>query len=419
MATSSEQAVGGRPRGPSISIPPIEPSAYPSAVVVVTQAASFPGLHVVRELLSLKAHVRAVVASQDEANDVADAFVGMGQALRILLVPDPWVPGRFDDIIKGSSHLVHFVSPRECSYHGNAELDMLTPAVEGSCSILQSAIRAGGLEWVALVSSVTALGDYRLSPTELNYNDLTRQAAGKVRGAGEAHMLFAACNAMAEQACWQIWETHRLQSDKPDVFGMTSLLPVNICGPEVVPRAMRDDNLKLFHAVQGRYMGGEDRGFWVDVRDVAMAACEALFGDISATNGRRYILSAGQAWLPELGAMIRMEKGIPLPDIDISLASSSLRTSASTLSAAPGSDTHATSSEPATPTDPHTLHNLDVGPSIHDLEVVYGSLDFAVRDTFDQLRGTEWGERLGIVDRRGGNGRNNRSSMPTEGEGRP
>ncbi|KAN0063763.1 hypothetical protein ACQY0O_003813 [Thecaphora frezii] len=265
--------------------PLYQASAFPTAIVAVTHAGSFPGLHMIRELLRLKVHVRAVVSDQAEANDVSSAFCDAGSALHIHLVDRGWVPGHFDDVLRGATHLLHLVSPRTASFQGDVEHDMLKPAIEGSLSLLQSAMRVSDLEKVVLVSSLAALGDCDLTPSP---------EVSNIQSVRDIDRLFAACNAMGERYCWRLWETWRCELRPPHLFAMTSLLPANICGPEVVPHALRDDNAKLFYAVQGNDPGDGIWGFWLDVRDVAIAACEALFTDVAVCNGNRYVLSAGQ-----------------------------------------------------------------------------------------------------------------------------
>lgn len=102
-------------------------------------------------------------------------------------------------------------------------------------------------------------------------------------------------SALGERACWKHWERGRRLDEHP--FEMTSLLPVNMCGPEVVPRAMRDDNLKLYYATQGFVPVEDSISFWVDVRDVGITTCEALFTDVASSNGKRYVMSAAQVGL--------------------------------------------------------------------------------------------------------------------------
>ena len=132
------------------------------------QSAAFLGLHIIRELLTLKAYIRAVVSSQDDVDAVTDTFPNHGKSLRVHLIPQPWLPGAHQTVFRDASHLVHIISPRTDSFEGDPDTDMLKPAIEGSLSIMQSAFEAHCLEKVVLISSATALGDWSLPPTEVS-----------------------------------------------------------------------------------------------------------------------------------------------------------------------------------------------------------------------------------------------------------
>ncbi|KAN0063762.1 hypothetical protein ACQY0O_003812 [Thecaphora frezii] len=63
------------------------------------------------------------------------------------------------------------------------------------------------------------------------------------------------------------------------------------------------------------------------------------------------------------------------------------------------SDTADTSSEPASPLEAHRLPNLDVTPSMRDLDMVYRNVGASARKAFMQLKDTEWDIVVSNVER--------------------
>ncbi|PWN51893.1 hypothetical protein IE53DRAFT_409837 [Violaceomyces palustris] len=334
---------------------------------VVTQAATFPGLHVVRQLTNLRSRVRAVVSNEREERMIKSTppLDGEPNLIETFLNPRLEDEDGWDVVVRGATHIVHFASPRPQPEELNGtsgEQLILTPGIDGTIALLRSALRLSNDE-----EPVDGGGGEVASETSIE------------------KMVIISSLASLEN----LEHFDRMTNFSSQPFQMTSLLPVNMCGPEVIPGLLRDDNYRIYLGTQGSKVN--HLGHWVDVRDVADAACEALFSDVDHSNGFRYLISAGPYSLSELARIVREQTGI------IQQSQRLCPPSLSPFEDEVGDSEDLGLDDPEDPEDPEvSAPALDSTPSIRDLGCQYNSVEIAATQAFSSLLGTCLGDKLGI-----------------------
>lgn len=172
--------------------------------------------------------------------------------------------------------------------------EFLVPAVRGSLSILESALKAGPeLKSVVITSSVSAIvsrdkpQDYAFS--EDDWNDWAEEAARKQFSTLTA---YSASKTAAERVIWT-WG-----KENKHTFSLTAVNPTIVMGPPIVfpeSPAKLNESLKPVWEV---FTGGTiqppiGRGAYIDVRDVAAMHVWCIEHP-KDSNQQRYMLAAGK-----------------------------------------------------------------------------------------------------------------------------
>lgn len=85
-----------------------------------------------------------------------------------IIVPDITAVGAYDDAVKGVRYIQHVASPFATADHftGDYEASYIQPAVKGTVGMLDSAIKAGGIERVVITTSVAAIASPAIAGTD-------------------------------------------------------------------------------------------------------------------------------------------------------------------------------------------------------------------------------------------------------------
>lgn len=125
----------------------------PKSTVFITGASGFIGAQVT--LLALRAgyDVKLSVRREAQIDSLRRAFSGFADHVTFVVIPDYTKTEAFDTALQGAEHVIHVASPLPKPN----EKDLLTPAVKGTTSVLESASRVLSIKKVIITASVASL----------------------------------------------------------------------------------------------------------------------------------------------------------------------------------------------------------------------------------------------------------------------
>jgi nucleoside-diphosphate-sugar epimerase len=129
----------------------------------LTGGTGFLGAGILKELLHRGFHVRAAVRSERKAEHVRKQFQTYGDKLEFTFVEDITSDGAFDESVKGIDGIIHSAAPlpRPGSLDPNTFID---PSVNGTLSILKSALSSPTVNRVVITSSLFAAWESAPAP---------------------------------------------------------------------------------------------------------------------------------------------------------------------------------------------------------------------------------------------------------------
>ncbi|KAK5056214.1 hypothetical protein LTR84_012767 [Exophiala bonariae] len=266
-------------------------SGSPISYVLLTGATGFIGAHVLDGLLHRGLKVRIAVRSLHKARALKSARPEHAHMLDVIQVDDYSTATSFTEAVKDVEGIVHVASPLSYDIKDNEE-DMILPAINGTKSILQAALRSPLIQRVVITSSFAAVIDIdRKGPpyftyTSTDWNPLTYDQAADNNSS--AVVAYRGSKKFAELAAWEFME-----QEKPR-FDLVTLCPPMVFGPFVHPverlEDLSDSISKLWEIVDGGELPVARVPFWVDVRDLAHAHVEALLR--SQLRSKRYTIAS-------------------------------------------------------------------------------------------------------------------------------
>lgn len=146
----------------------------PRSTVFVTGGTGFIGAHIAALALRAGYHVRLSVRREVQIEPLRRALHNFSDNLDFVVIPDYTKENAFDTALQEVKYVIHVASPLP-----KPGEDLLTPAVKGTTSMLQSASRVLSVEKVVVTASVASL-----IPLEKYGNDLV------VRGKGQREKSF-------------------------------------------------------------------------------------------------------------------------------------------------------------------------------------------------------------------------------------
>ncbi|KAG6864719.1 hypothetical protein C0991_007672 [Blastosporella zonata] len=264
--------------------------------VLVSGANGFIAMWVVRKFLEKGYAVRGTVRSVDKGKYLKEYFKSYGDKFEIVVVEDITKEGAFDEAVKDVDAIAHTASPL---YMTAASVDeLIGPAVNGTISILKSALKNGhGVKRVVLTSSIASVLTVG-SDKIFDENDWNELVLREIKEQGDAALGFSkyrASKTLAEKAAWEFYEQNKANLK----WDLSVLNPPYVFGPvihdvknaEALNTSLRhwyDVILGISHSEA--LLKTEGSGY-IDVRDVAEAHTLAL--EKEAAGGERIIVSAG------------------------------------------------------------------------------------------------------------------------------
>src|SRR5258708_37521235 len=123
-----------------------------SSLVFITGATGFIGSQVALKVLEAGYKLRISIRRENQGEKLRQVFSQYADQLDFAIVPDLTAPGCFDKTLDGVEYVLHLASPL-----AGAGDDLLTPAVRGTVSILESAAKVPSVKRVVITASVLSL----------------------------------------------------------------------------------------------------------------------------------------------------------------------------------------------------------------------------------------------------------------------
>jgi dihydroflavonol-4-reductase len=265
-----------------------------SQPVCVTGASGFVAAHITKQLLEAGYSVRGTVRSTKEAKTKYKALYDLENGDKLELVEgDLTTPGSFDKAIHGCEYVMHVASPYMLTVK-DPQKDLVDPAVNGTITVMQSCVKAGGVKRVILTSSMAAVTD---SPEK---DKVYTEADWNMSSTLERNPYYYS-KRLAEEAGWKFVKENKTS------FDLVVVNPFLVIGPEVMVPA-KHDGLNTSNQVFNDLMNGKYPAVvslsWclVDVRDVARAHVVCM---VEGKAEGRHVCCNQTLWMKDVVAKLK------------------------------------------------------------------------------------------------------------------
>ena len=204
-------------------------AVLPPAKVLVTGANGFLAVYTVQKYLQAGYSVRGTVRSLSKSAFLTEKFSDYGGRFELVVVEDITKEGAFDEAVKGVDAIAHTASPfhyqstnpdgmslfplRKHVLFNKMKPDLIIPAVQGTTSILNSALKHGStVKRVVATSSAAAVREPTTVPRIFNegtWNNASVEAVKTKGSAAGAVAIYMASKTMAEKAAWDFVAAHK------------------------------------------------------------------------------------------------------------------------------------------------------------------------------------------------------------------
>eukprot|EP01111_Echinosteliopsis_oligospora_P009448 TRINITY_DN2770_c0_g1_i1.p1 TRINITY_DN2770_c0_g1~~TRINITY_DN2770_c0_g1_i1.p1 ORF type:complete len:324 (-),score=107.99 TRINITY_DN2770_c0_g1_i1:58-1029(-) len=267
-------------------------------IAVVTGASGFLASHVVKKLIERGYKTRGTVRSLSDKEKV-DQLKKVFPELE-LYEGDLKKPGSFDEVMKGANFVFHTASPFPSGEPKDPMKELVEPALEGTKTVLESALKAGTVEKLVLTSSVAAIAGKRPAGYVYTEEDWNLDSTPE----NEAYRY---SKRVAEEFAWEFTKTH------DNCFSLVVINPSFILGPPLSERA----DATSIKKVKAFFEGKSDKSCFgcVDVRDVSEAHVRAIEDPLCKS--KRYMVSSPAGiFNNELAMMIKKSGKFPQYESD-------------------------------------------------------------------------------------------------------
>ncbi|OJT14836.1 NADPH-dependent aldehyde reductase ARI1 [Trametes pubescens] len=278
--------------------------AITSGRVLVTGANGFVAVWVLKYLLERSFTVRGTIRSESKGVYLRELFKAHGDKLELVVVPDITKAGAFDEAVQNVDAILHIASP--VNVEADDPNDVILPALEGTKSVLNSALKHRETVKRVVITSSTAAVVSTLppgsAPRVLDEKDFNQDAVKDVQENGPAAagwQTYRASKVLAERAAWDFYEAEKAKAGGELGWELTVVAPPFIFGPFVHEASSLDTvggtaGDWADHVVKGDLSGDrlvKNGSEWVDVRDLAHAQVLALI--TPDAGGERFIIRGG------------------------------------------------------------------------------------------------------------------------------
>jgi nucleoside-diphosphate-sugar epimerase len=124
----------------------------PKSTVFITGATGFIGAQVTASALRAGYNVKLSVRRATQISSLRRVFAEYPENLDFVVVPDYTTAEAFGSALQGVDYVIHVASPLP-----NGDEELVTPAVKGTVSVLEAALKVVGIRKVVITASVASL----------------------------------------------------------------------------------------------------------------------------------------------------------------------------------------------------------------------------------------------------------------------
>jgi NADPH-dependent methylglyoxal reductase len=261
--------------------------------VFITGASGFIAQHIVKLFISKGYHVIGTVRSAEKGERLVTQ---LGSNFEYVIVPDIVTPGAFDEALQKHTNIKYLLHTASPFFYDTTdpEKDLIIPAINGTKNILNAAhTYRPEIKKIIITSSDAAIyssvdeQNSALSFDETSWNNISYEEAVK-----DPVAAYYGAKSFAEKLAWEFLNNNKTS------FSLTTVNPVYVFGPQAfdsdVGPVLNVSN-ELIHSLIKLTPEDEfvnDKGSFIDVRDVALAHLKAVEDDNLI--GKRLFLSNGQ-----------------------------------------------------------------------------------------------------------------------------
>ncbi|KAH9824934.1 hypothetical protein DFH28DRAFT_1077412 [Melampsora americana] len=253
--------------------------------ILVTGASGFIAAWTCRLLLEQGFKVRGTVRSIEKGEYLTNLFQEFGENWSFV------IPNGFDEAVKDMDGVAHIASPFSTHTSDDPYKTYVSPAVDGTLSVLKSAHGPNGstIKRIVITSSIGAVTSFN-APAIEDFNELDPQILAEKGKDSPPWTAYFASKVLAEKAAWDFVKINKTKYD------ITTICPPFVLGPvihQVKNEASLNTSVNAFYEfLVGK--GDEEAakrpaGIAVDVRDVAAAHIQSLI--VEKAGGNRYLIS--------------------------------------------------------------------------------------------------------------------------------
>lgn len=278
------------------------PAIKTGSFVLVSGANGFIASWICTLLLEQGFKVRGTVRSFEKGDFLSELFKKYKDNWSYVIVEDLTNPDGFDEAVRDIEGIIHVASPFATHASEDPYQTYISPAVNGTLSVLKSANGLNGksVKRIVITSSLGAVASVKsLSEqssiatqifTDKDFNEEDPKIFEEKGSAAPPFTAYFASKVLAEKSAWEYVKTHKPKYD------LTTICPSFVLGPiihDVKDEKSLNASINFFYQfLLGRInseIANRPTGSVVDVRDVAVAHIQSLL--FEKAGGRRYIVS--------------------------------------------------------------------------------------------------------------------------------
>ena len=276
-----------------------------SKPVMVTGATGYVAGRLVEKLLKEGITVHAAVRSpQDkEKTKYLDKIAIESPGEIKYFKADLLNEGSFDEAAKGCELVFHTASPFTLNV-GDAQKDLVDPAVKGTKNVLNAATKSGSVKRVVVTSSCAAIYGDAKDILSMPNQIMTERQWNTTSSLD--HQPYSYSKTMAEKEAWKI-------AGDQEEWDLVTVNPSFVIGPGINPHGTSEtfDIMKMMGNGDMK-MGAPDMGIGaVDVRDLAVAHYNA--GYTPEAEGRHIVSAENSSFLALAEMLKKKYPEYPLP----------------------------------------------------------------------------------------------------------